>query len=74
MDSFKPCLINDSANVRETIRTIEVGKKGIAVIVDLKGRLQGVATDGDVRRGLLAGVKLKDPVTAIMNRKPTKAE
>lgn len=73
MDSVKQCLINNTVDVKETIRAIEAGRKGIAVVVDSNGYLQGVATDGDVRRGLLAGVKLKDPVTAIMNRKPTKA-
>lgn len=74
MDSVKKCLITDTSDVRETIRAIEAGRKGIAVIVDSAGYLKGVATDGDIRRGLLAGVKLKDPVTAIMNCKPTKAE
>ena len=71
---MKKCLISESVDVREAIRAIEAGQKGIAVITNANGCLQGVVTDGDVRRGLLTGVKLKDPVTAIMNRNPTKAE
>lgn len=74
MDSINECLINETADIRDTIRAIESGKKGIAVVVDHCGTLQGVVTDGDVRRGLLAGQKLKDSVTAIMNRRPTKAD
>lgn len=73
MGSMEKCLINESADVREAIRAIESGQKGIAVIVNANRCLQGVVTDGDVRRGLLAGIKLKNPITAIMNRKPTKA-
>ncbi len=73
MDSMEKCLINESADVREAIRAIEAGQKGIAVIVNTNGCLQGVVTDGDIRRGLLAGVKLKASITSIMNRKPTKA-
>jgi len=73
MDSMEKCLINESADVREAIRAIESGQKGIAVIINANRCLQGVVTDGDVRRGLLAGVKLKNPITSIMNRKPTKA-
>lgn len=73
MDSINECLINETADIRDTIRVIESGKKGIAVVIDHCGTLRGVVTDGDVRRGLLAGQKLKDPVTAIMNHRPTKA-
>ena len=74
MDSMEKCLINESVDIREAIRAIEAGQKGIAVITNANGCLQGVVTDGDVRRALLSGLKLKDPVTLIMNRKPTKAE
>lgn len=71
---MKKCLVDESVDVREAIRAIEAGQKGIAVITNANGCLQGVVTDGDVRRGLLTGVKLRDPVTSIMNCKPTKAE
>ncbi len=74
MDSMQKCLINESVDIREAIRAIEAGHKGIAVITNANGCLQGVVTDGDVRRALLTGLKLKDPVTSIMNRKPTKVE
>lgn len=71
---MEKCLITDSANVREAIRAIELGQKGIAVVVTANQTLRGVVTDGDVRRGLLAGIKLNDSITGIMNCKPTKAD
>lgn len=68
------CLISASADIKEAIRAIEAGKKGIAVVVDPAQKLQGVITDGDVRRGLLAGLRLQDSVTQIMNCRPTRAD
>ncbi|QDV17396.1 D-glycero-alpha-D-manno-heptose 1-phosphate guanylyltransferase [Gimesia panareensis] len=68
------CLISATADITEAIRAIEAGKKGIAVIVDSGQQLQGVITDGDVRRGLLSGLRLQDSATQIMNRRPTKAD
>ncbi|QDU09745.1 nucleotidyltransferase family protein [Gimesia aquarii] len=74
MDSMEKCLINESVDMRQAIRAIELGQKGIAVVIDANRCLQGVVTDGDVRRALLAGLKLDESITTIMNRKPTKAE
>lgn len=42
----------------------------IALVVDERKRLLGTVTDGDVRRGILRGIDLNDPVKRIMRRKP----
>ena len=36
--------------------------------MDDEGRLEGVATDGDIRRGLLDGATLESPISRVMNR------
>ncbi len=41
----------------------------IALIVEKDGRLIGIMTDGDIRRCLLAGAGLSDPVDPHINRK-----
>ena len=43
------------------------------MVVDAAGRLAGIVTDGDVRRGLLRGVSLDGPVTDVMNAQPATA-
>jgi len=43
---------------------------GIALIVDDARVLQGIVTDGDIRRFLIAGGDLESPVAGAMNRKP----
>ncbi|MEK7608997.1 MAG: nucleotide sugar dehydrogenase, partial [Patescibacteria group bacterium] len=43
---------------------------GIILITDESQRLLGIATDGDIRRALSAGVNLSTPIGKIMNRQP----
>ncbi|MEW6172100.1 MAG: nucleotidyltransferase family protein [Bacillota bacterium] len=42
----------------------------ILLVTDDEGVLLGTVTDGDVRRALLEGVNLREPVDRIMNRRP----
>jgi len=51
-----------SDSIRDAMRAIDVAGSEIALVVDDGGRLLGTLTDGDVRRALLAGAALEDPV------------
>jgi perosamine synthetase len=44
------------------MRKIDASGAGVVFIVDSNGRLRGLLTDGDVRRALLGGAELRDPV------------
>lgn len=63
-------LISPAASVRDAVRAIDAGGIEIALVVDSAGRLLGAVTDGDIRRGLLAGNALDQPVELVMNAKP----
>ncbi len=39
------------------------------LVVDAAGRMVGSLTDGDIRRGLIAGAQLTDPVAKVMQRR-----
>lgn len=54
--------------IREAIRAIDEGRKCIALIVDDSGRLIGTITDGDIRRAIIAGTPLDEPVAVIYQR------
>ncbi|KKU60111.1 MAG: UDP-glucose 6-dehydrogenase [Parcubacteria group bacterium GW2011_GWA2_47_12] len=43
---------------------------GIALIAGAGGKLTGIVTDGDVRRGIARGISLDAPVSRIANRQP----
>ena len=45
-------LINQNKSVFESIKKIDRNKRGFVLIVDNKGKLIGVLTDGDIRRWL----------------------
>jgi len=66
--------LRSDATIQDAIERIDSsGRLSIALIVDGEGRLLNTLTDGDVRRGLLAGLLLTDSVStlvAIKSRTP----
>lgn len=61
-------LVKAEAPIRDTLIRLNRNELGIAFVVDDTGRLEGVATDGDIRRGLLDGATLESPISRVMNR------
>jgi dTDP-glucose pyrophosphorylase/predicted transcriptional regulator len=70
---FERILVAADASVREVIEAIDRGAVEIALAVDAEGGLIGTVTDGDIRRALLTGTKLDDPITEIIHREATTA-
>lgn len=70
MNKLDSILLPQNALVRDALKHIDAGSSQLAIIVDQDRRVLGVVTDGDVRRGLLSGITLEDPVDRIMNRNP----
>lgn len=61
-------LVSDSISFAEAIKTISEYKLGMAMIVDSNNLLQGVLTDGDIRRTIIkhadtTNLKVKDVMT-----------
>ena len=65
-------LVRTGTSVRDVILTMSrtQGRPGAALIVDPEGRLQGIFTDGDLRRLLERGAQVDGPVDACMGRSP----
>jgi dTDP-glucose pyrophosphorylase/CBS domain-containing protein len=57
-----------NASLRDAMLAIDQGRMGLALVTDGQSRLQGTVTDGDLRRAMLNGVGLEDPVHQVMNR------
>ena len=57
-------------NVRETLALIDRSLIGATLYVDGDGRVLGLVTDGDIRRALIAGASVTDPVSSIWNAAP----
>ena len=58
------------ATIRDSFVAIQDGGANISLAVDNEGVLLGIVTDGDVRRALLAGRQLADPVEDFIQRRP----
>lgn len=57
----------------QAIELIDRSGMQVVFVVDERRTLLGSVTDGDVRRGILRGVPLTEPVRCIMNESPTSA-
>lgn len=67
---WRRALISPEATLAETIENLNTVAIKLALCVDGEGRLVGAISDGDLRRGLLRGLSMQDPVREIANPSP----
>jgi Nucleoside-diphosphate-sugar pyrophosphorylase involved in lipopolysaccharide biosynthesis/translation initiation factor 2B, gamma/epsilon subunits (eIF-2Bgamma/eIF-2Bepsilon) len=70
MDDWKRAVILPDTTIKKTIELIDKNALQIAIVADRENRLLGTVTDGDIRRGILSGIQLSQPVERIMNKRP----
>lgn len=70
LNNISDLRVDAATSIRATIATIAANSRQVALVLDDGGRLLGIVTDGDIRRGILRGLDLDEPVTEIMNAKP----
>jgi len=58
--------IDKQASIRDAMRSINEGKVGLTFVLGENRVLLGVVSDGDIRRALLGGRALEDPVAECM--------
>ena len=65
-------IVNENIKVKDVLYRITRARAGSATVVDSRGRLKGIFTDGDLRRHLEAGEDvLKKPVGKVMTLTPS---
>ena len=57
----------ESDTIRDSLRKLESNSLGFIVVTDETKTVTGVATDGDIRRGLLTGQTLDATISACYN-------
>jgi dTDP-glucose pyrophosphorylase len=70
MKSWEQILIGRGISVREALIKINQAGTQMALVVDSERRLIGTLSDGDVRRALIKGLSISDPVERAMNASP----
>jgi dTDP-glucose pyrophosphorylase len=63
-------IVQPELSILETVKAIEAGGIQAVLVATGDAKLVGVATDGDIRRGILRGVTLDAPVKLVMNTQP----
>jgi dTDP-glucose pyrophosphorylase len=71
MKGLEKATININSDIRAVMELINENNLQIALVVDDERRFVGTITDGDIRRGLLAGLQLHSPIPPIIFRSPT---
>lgn len=61
-ERLQDIVIDENASIRDAMLAIARGRVEIALVVGDGGRLEGTVSDGDIRRALLDGASLDDPV------------
>jgi len=64
-------LCNIEASLLEVLQIFNTNAKGIAFVIDDEEKLQGVVSDGDVRRWLIDGIELNAKVKDLMSSEYT---
>lgn len=66
----KKIILNKSDTIFHALELLDLYALRIVLVVDENSQLLGSVTDGDIRRGLLKGHGLQEPIEAIMHTKP----
>ncbi len=67
---FKDILVSDEASIKVVMRSIDYSGLRVAYIVDKKNKLVGVVSDSEIRKAILKGRDIKDPIKNIVNTAP----
>ena len=67
MNLVENILLTPSTSMRGAMQIIDEGDMRIALVVDKDRKLIGTVSDGDIRRAILQGIDLDEPVKNIMN-------
>ena len=69
-DALESLIVSEQATIREAMLSFDRSALRVVLICDVERRLLGLATEGDIRRALLAGNGLLTLVMSIANRNP----
>lgn len=68
---WRNVVVSSEATLQEALKKLDESALRIVMVCNKEMTLQGVVTDGDIRRALLRGVGLETSVEQVMNTNPT---
>lgn len=70
MKNWRDAIVGPEESVRAVMRAIDKAALKTAFVCDDNQVLLGIATDGDIRRGLIEDLELDHPIKSVMNVRP----
>jgi dTDP-glucose pyrophosphorylase/CBS domain-containing protein len=70
MANLEKITVSPNTSIHETLKIIDSQSYHIALVINDQHELVGTVTDGDIRRGILKGIALDEPVKLVMNNNP----
>ncbi len=70
MKNWKKTLIQSNSNLKDALNSLEQSGLQIVLIIDDSNRLEGVVTDGDLRKAMLGSFNLESSLSEFMNKNP----
>jgi dTDP-glucose pyrophosphorylase len=65
---FDDIVLDEDASIRDAMALLNANGREVVLVRDARGSISGLVTDGDIRRGLLAGATLQSSITTTMHR------
>ncbi|MEK6939124.1 MAG: NAD-dependent epimerase/dehydratase family protein [Nanoarchaeota archaeon] len=62
--------VNENTDIKGVMSVIDRNSIRMAIVADAQRTLIGVVTDGDIRRAILRGFSIHDPISMILNKNP----
>lgn len=67
---LKKIILKQDARIKDAINIIKKNKFRIVLVINKNNKFLGTITNGDIRRNLLRGLDLNDPIVFVTNKKP----
>ena len=71
---WKRALLVETGTIKNAINILEQTALKIVLVVNQSGKLLGTISDGDIRRGLIRGLVLDNPIESIVCKEPIVVE
>jgi len=68
--NWQKTLVKKDYSLEKVIKKLEQTALQVIIVVGKNRKLIGTITDGDIRRGLLKGLTVKDKINSVINKKP----
>ena len=65
-ERLKKVLVKEGISVKEALKQMNENSMQVLIVVDNENKINGIITDGDVRRAIINNINFSEPVDSII--------